>query len=381
MKSLSYAAVVPAVLGGGMALADVPRVAVDIAPVHGLVARVMQGVGSPDLVIPPGASPHGYSMRPSEALALERADAVFWIGEALTPWLEGPLDTLASDAHVTELLAVPGTMTLEFRTGATFEAHDHGDEHHGEEHHEEDHHEDEHADHAEGHDHGEHDDHDHEKHADHEEHDHEGHDHGAHEGHDHDAHDHDEHGHDEHDHDDHDDHEGHSHSGLDPHAWLAPGNAEVWLMAIAEELSELDPENAATYKANAKAGKAEIDAAIQEVDALLEPFRAQSFIVFHDAYQYFETSFEIAATGAISLGDASDPSPARIAEIRDDVAEYGVTCVFSEPQFNPGLVATVLDGTAAKTVVIDPLGTKIDTGPTFYTDLIKGLGKAMASCG
>ena len=81
MKGLSYAAALPAVFGAGMALAEVPRVAVDIAPVHGLVARVMQGVGEPDLVVPPGASPHGYAMRPSEALALDRADAVFWIGE------------------------------------------------------------------------------------------------------------------------------------------------------------------------------------------------------------------------------------------------------------------------------------------------------------
>lgn len=368
MKGFSYAAVFPAVLGGGMALADVPRVAVDIAPVHGLVARVMQGVGTPDLVIPPGASPHGYAMRPSEALALERADAVFWMGEALTPWLEGPLETLASDAHVTELMAVPGTLTLEFRTGATFELHEHDADHHGEEHHDEDH-----ADHADSHDHADHDDHDehdHEKHAEHEAHD------------DHDTHDHDAHDHgDQDDHAEHDDHEGHSHTGMDPHAWLAPQNAELWLMAIAEELSELDPENAATYKANAATGKAEIEAAIKEVNEILEPFRAQSFIVFHDAYQYFEKSFGLSSSGAISLGDASDPSPARIAEIRDEVAEHGVTCVFSEPQFNPGLVATVLDGTGAKTVVIDPIGTKISTGPSFYTELIIGLGKAMASCG
>ena len=363
MKGVSYAVVFPAVLGGGMALADVPRVAVDIAPVHGLVARVMEGVGTPDLVIPPGASPHGYAMRPSEALALERADAVFWIGEALTPWLEGPLDTLASDARVTELLEVPGTLTYEFRTGATFEAHEHGDEHHDEGHQDEAHDGDEHADHADEHDHNDHDGHkdhdDHEKHADH------------------DAHDHDNHA----DHAAHDDHEGHGHTGLDPHAWLAPANAEVWLMAIAEELSDLDPENAATYKANAVAGKAEIDAAVKEVNALLEPFRAKSFIVFHDAYQYYEKSFGLASAGAISLGDASDPSPARIAEIRNEVAEHGVTCVFSEPQFNPGLVATVLDGTKASTVVIDPIGTSIPTGPTFYTDLITGLGKAIASCG
>ncbi|MDE4134824.1 zinc ABC transporter substrate-binding protein [Phaeobacter sp. QD34_3] len=355
MKGKSYAAALPLVFGGSMALADVPRVATDIAPVHGLVARVMQGVGEPDLVVQPGASPHGYSMRPSEAQALDQADLVVWVGEALTPWLEGPLETLASDAHVIELLEAKGTLKLEFRSGATFEQHDHGDDH--EEHHDDDH--ETHDDHDDHHAHE--DEHGHDDHADHD----------GHDDHDHQKHD---------DHAGHDDHEGHSHDGTDPHIWLAPANAQAWLTVIAEELAELDPDNADAYRGNADAGKAEIEAAVQQVNATLEPFRTQNFIVFHDAYQYFEHSFGLSSAGAISLGDASDPSPARIAEIRDAVADHGVTCVFSEPQFNPGLVATVLDSTGAKTVVIDPIGTKIPLGPTFYTDLITGLGNAMASC-
>lgn len=331
MKVLSYATLIAAGLSGTMVQADVPRVAADIVPVHGLVARVMQGLGEPDLVVPPGASPHGYAMRPSEALALERADAVFWMGEALTPWLEGPLATLAAEAEVVELMEVEGTLLYEFRTGATFDAHDHEDDSH-----EKAHGHETHADHGAEKDHGDH----------------------AQDGHAHD-----------------DDHE-----GMDPHAWLAPENARLWLMKVAEVLANQDPENAETYKANAIAGAAEIQTAVQQVNEILEPFRAQSFIVFHDAYQYFERSFGLDSAGAISLSDASDPSPARIAEIRDVVAERGVTCVFSEPQFNPGLVATVLDGTGAKTVVIDPIGTKIPTGPDYYTALILGLGEAMAGC-
>ncbi|MDF1773681.1 MAG: zinc ABC transporter substrate-binding protein [Pseudophaeobacter sp. bin_em_oilr2.035] len=347
MKGLSYAAALPAVIGAGMALAEVPRVAVDIAPVHGLVARVMQGVGEPDLVVPPGASPHGYAMRPSEALALDRADAVFWIGEALTPWLEGPLETLAGRARVTELLEVDGTLELEFRSGTTFDHddHDHEAEHDHDGHAGEDH--DGHEDHAEEGEHG--DDHDHMAHDEHG-----------------DAH--------------HEDHAGHAHEGIDPHAWLAPENAELWLSVIAAELAALDPENAEIYMANAKAGQAEIKETVGRLDAVLEPLRASSFIVFHDAYQYFEHSFALTSSGAISLGDASDPSPARIAEIRDAVASHGVACVFSEPQFNPGLVDTVLDGTGAKTVVIDPMGSHIPPGPEFYTDLLSELGSAMASC-
>src|SRR6056297_668106 len=169
-----------------------PRVAVDIAPIHGLVAQVMAGVGDPDLVIPPGATPHGYSMRPSEARMLEAADLIIWAGPTLTPWLQAPIESLAGGAHQLRLLEVEGNVALSFRDGVTFEAHDHDHE---------------------GHDHEEHDheEHDHEDH-DHEAHDHEGHDH---EGHDHEEHDHEEHDHEAHDHEAHD-HEAHDHE--DDHA-------------------------------------------------------------------------------------------------------------------------------------------------------------------
>lgn len=324
MKIFSLSAAAAAVAAGA-ALAEVPRVATDIAPVHGLAARVMQGLGAPDLILPPGASPHGYAMRPSEARALEQADAVFWIGAGLTPWLGAAIGQLAPDARVTGLLEVPGTVRLMFREGVAFEAHPHGD---ADENHREQPGED---GHGHGNDHSE-------AHGD------------------------------------------HGDDSIDPHAWLAPENGKRWLDVIAAELSALDPDNAGAYAANAAAGKTEIDAAAAKAAAALEPLQSKGFIVFHDAYQYFEQSFGLAAAGAISLGDASEPGPARIAEIRDKVADLGIACVFSEPQFNPGLVATVLDGTAAKTVVIDPVGTAIAPGPGFYPALLQELGQAMAAC-
>ncbi|MEP2717842.1 zinc ABC transporter substrate-binding protein [Pseudophaeobacter sp.] len=354
----------------GMSMADVPKVTTDIAPVHGLVARVMQGLGEPSLVVPAGASPHHHSMRPSEAMALSQADVVFWMGEALTPWLEGAVGELAKDAHVIELLDLEGGLALPFREGVGFEAHDHGDEEahddHGDDHDDHDGHDEHEEAHGDEH-------HDHDEHDDHEEHEDE-HEHG-------DAHE--EHAGAEHSHEDeHEEghHDGHDHDGLDPHAWLAPENAMLWLDVIAAELSELDAENAATYAANAAAGKQEIADVKAVILADLEPLRDGGFVVFHDAYQYFEQSFDIQAAGAISLGDASDPSPARIAEIQQVVKDKQVSCVFSEPQFNPHLVATVLEGSGAKTVVIDPLGTGLELGAGYYPALLKELGGAMASC-
>lgn len=369
-------------LMGGTAMADAPRVAVDIAPVHSLVARVMDGVGTPDLVVPPGASPHEFSMRPSAAAALQEADLVFWMGEDLTPQLGEAIETLAGDASATALLEAEGITLLAFREGALFEAHahDHGD--HGHDDHAE-HDDHDHAEHEHDHDHSEkkakHDDHDHGEHG-HKEHDHDDHDHS---GHDHGDEDHAEHeGHDHADHDEHkhDDHAGHDHGDHDPHAWLSPQNASVWLNVIAAQLSAADPQNAGAYFSNAAAARDEMAALSAEVSATLEPVRGGSFIVFHDAYQYFETDFDFAASGAISLASASDPSPARIAEIQARIRDEGVDCVLAEPQFNPGLVETVLDGVEAKTGVIDPLGAELDLGPGLYPQLIRNMAETLVDC-
>lgn len=351
---IRFIASLSAALGlAGTALAEVPQVATDIAPVHALVARVMQGVGAPDLIVRPGASPHGYAMRPSEAAALERAELVVWMGEALTPWMEGAIYALAGKAHVIELLGVEGTRVLPFREGVAFAAHDHGE--------------------------AKEEDHDHEDHAD-KEHGHDG-------DHDHDAHDHDEEHHDDHAHGDegydnhsHDAHDhGHAHDGADPHAWLDPANARAWLSVIAEELAEHDPANAALYSANAAAAQVELDALTAEIAAQVAPVKGKPFLVFHDAYQYFEAAFGLSATGAIALGDAADPGPARIAQLRGLVRDQNIACVFSEPQFDPKLVRTVF-GDVVGHGVLDPLASDVAPGPNLYPALLRNMAAALTGC-
>ncbi|OAN77833.1 zinc transporter [Jannaschia sp. EhC01] len=341
-KLLSLSAM--ATLMGGTALADVPSVAVDIAPIHSLVARVMGDVGTPDLIVQQGASPHEYSLRPSEAAALQEADLVFWMGADLSPWLEDAIVNLSGDAVVTTLLEADATVLIESREGALFERHGHDDE--------------EHDEHAEEHDHEEHaegeaDDHDH----DHEEHA---------EG-------------DEHDHEEHDQEE-HDHGAHDPHAWLSIENADAWLNLIAAQLSAADPDNAGSYFANAAAARAEMETLAAEINATLDPVRGGSFIVFHDAYQYFEVDFDFPASGSISLSDASDPSPARIADIQGRIQAEGVDCVLAEPQFNPGIVEVVLDGTDANTGVIDPLGSELAPGPDLYPQLMRNMATTLVDC-
>ena len=304
-----------AALMSSTALADVPNVAVDIAPVHSLVARVMQDVGAPDLIIRSGASPHDYRLRPSEAKALQDANLVIWMGKELTPWMEDAVKTLSTEAAILTLLEKDETTLLEFRESVLFEEHDH-------------------------------DDHSDKDHAETEDQDHDEHEHGAH----------------------------------DPHAWLSPKNAKIWLNLIAAQLSTADPDNASTYFVNAAAAVTEIDTLMADVSTMLDPIRGNSFIVFHDAYQYFETVFEFPASGAISLGDATDPSPARIARVQDRIQEQKIQCVLAEPQFKKGLVVTVLEGTDAKTSIIDPLGDALEPGPALYPQLIRNMAKTLVDC-
>ncbi|GGX66112.1 hypothetical protein GCM10007385_39150 [Tateyamaria omphalii] len=149
---------------------------------------------------------------------------------------------------------------------------------------------------------------------------------------------------------------------------------------IAAQLSSADPDNAGAYFANAAAAREELAALSADVNATLDPVRGGSFVVFHDAYQYFENDFDFPASGAISIADASDPSPARIAEIQGRIRDEAVDCVLAEPQFNPGLVATVLEGTEANTSVIDPLGAELEIGPKLYPQLIRNMANTLAEC-
>ena len=299
----------------GTASANVPKVVTDIPITHSLVTRVMAGIGMPDLIVDRGASPHEYSLRPSNAASLEVADLVFWISNGLTPWLDDALNTLARNAKVIELMDAKGATVLSFREGATFETHSH-------------------------------------------------------------QHKQDEDGHDEHKHDE----DEHATGDVDPHGWLDPYNGRIWLDVIATALSKIDPTNSDIYFANATQAKADIDTVISELEATLAEFRGTNFIVYHDAYQYFEKRFDVLAAGSISLGDVSDPSPARIAEVRKKVEELGIICVFSEPQFNSELVRTVTDGVSVKTRVIDSLGTQFTLGPDFYLNVLRGIAQSMASC-
>jgi len=305
-------------LATGSAHAEVPNVVVSIKPIHSLVASIMQGLGEPALIVEGAASPHTYSMKPSNASALENANIVFWVGHGLEAFLEKPLESLGSGATIVELDDAPGLEKLKFREGGAFEAHDDGDEHEAS---------------AEG-----------------------GEDHAHEEGH------------------------HHEEGEFDMHLWLDPVNAKAMAAEIEKTLAAADPDNAATYKSNLDALNMRLDALDKTLTESVAPIKDKPFIVFHDAYQYFEHRYHVKVAGSITVSPEVLPGAERLSEIHAKIVELGATCVFAEPQFEPKLVNVVLEGTPAKPGTLDPEAATLEAGPDLYFQLMQGIGTSLKTC-
>lgn len=298
--------------------AEAPKVMADLVPVHSLVAQVMEGVGEPDLLLPAGADAHSFQLRPSQAAALAEADLVVWIGPEMTPWLDRALDTLGEDANQLDLIHAEGTKLRDYEDGH------------------EDHHDEDHASHDEEHGHGD---------------------------------DHDEHGHE------------HDHNGTDPHAWLNPENARLWLGVIADQLAALDPENAEVYRANATAAQDRLGVMDREITAQLAPAKDKAMVVFHDAYGYFTDHYGLGKVMAVAGGDAAAPGAAHLTELREVIASAGPICLFPEAQHDPALINSLAEATKARIgAPLDPEGSLVDPGAGAYEALLRGLAAAIAGC-
>ena len=292
------------------------KVVTSIKPIHSLASYLMDGVGKPDLIVDGYASPHGFALKPSHAKMLQNADLIFWVGEDLENFLEKPLKSIAKKAEKIELMEIKGLKKLEFRERNIFEGHD---------------------------------DHGHDEHK--------------------------EHGHKE---DKHDDHHEHAHGEHDPHIWLDPMNAKVILSEMAEHLIEKDQENASKYKANLKNAHKDLDKLTKKIKSELnKDFKS---IVFHDAYQYFEKRFDVNVLGAFTVNTDVLPGAEQLSEIREIIEHDKVTCVFSEPQFNPDIINAVAKDTNIKTGVLDPLGATLNPGKKLYFDLISNMSKSFKTC-
>jgi len=283
------------------------KIVATIAPIHSLVAGVTAGVTKPILLIPGGSSPHSFSLKPSDATALARADIIVRVGETLESFLERPLAALGKQAKIVSLDEIDAMGLLAARQGGVWEHHDH--ESHG---------------------------------------GHEPHNHGA--------------------------------GAHNPHIWLDPRNAIIAVDRIAKTASDLDPANAQAYRQNAQALKERLRLLDVELKTTTAPITSNPYVVFHDAYIYFERRYDLSPIGAVTVSPDRTPGARRLTEIRSKIADLGVVCVFSEPQFEPKLVETITSGMAARSAVLDPLGAAIEPGPDHYFTLLRNLARTLTDC-
>jgi len=174
--------------------------------------------------------------------------------------------------------------------------------------------------------------------------------------------------------------EDHHGEGADGHLWLSPANAKAMVVDMAEQLGKADGVNAGRYHANAAALSAKIDALDRTITRKLAPVKDKPFFVFHDAYQYFEVSYALHAVGAITTGPDRQPGAGRLSRLKAEIARLGPTCVFSEPQFAPKLVQTVVGAGRTKTGILDPEGSTLAPGSQLYFNLMNDLADNLVRC-
>ncbi|ALG67438.1 zinc ABC transporter substrate-binding protein [Beggiatoa leptomitoformis] len=303
-------------------------VVVSIKPIYALVTQIMAGVDKPTLLLTGKESPHTYTLKPSQVQELHQAKLVIWVSPFVEGFLAKTLSTL-ENTRVLQLSTLPDLTLLPIRVGGAWEKHVH--------HHDEDEHE--HKDDV-----GEAQ----EKHVHHDE----------------DAH----------------EHENDFEMQVDGHIWLDPHNAMLIVRAITQALSVMDTSHAMLYQANAEKVLQRLDELDKQLKTTLAPVQDVPYVVFHDAYQYFERHYNLNAVGSITLSPENPPSAKRLSELRERMRTLQVHCVFSEPQFEPKLVNTLIEGTSIKQDVLDPEGANLNADENAYSILLTNLAQTLQGC-
>ncbi|WP_445681405.1 zinc ABC transporter substrate-binding protein [Radicibacter daui] len=308
------AALAATLLWSAQALAAPPSVVATIKPVAAIAAALMQGTqAKPHLLVDGNSSPHVYSLKPSDASALQRADLILWVGPGLETFLGEALTTLPQHARVLELMKAPGLQLLPYHTGNEWEPDD--DDH----------------DHDHGHDHGQENNLTEEAHT-------------------------------------------------DPHLWLNPANVSAMAEMVANALGDLAPENRALYASNLAALRQQLTSVDDQVRTELAPVKSHPFIVFHDGYQYLASHYGLANVGSITLSADREPGASRVLALRKRFEAQQVTCLFTEPQFEPRLARTITESTKARVGTLDPLGATLPVNENYYPKLYEALAKSLTAC-
>ncbi len=291
-------------------LAAEPATVVTIKPLHSLAAGVMAGVGEPILLVKKAMSPHGYTERPSDAVALNQAQILIWVGGNLETQLRKRVPMLGDRTTIVSALETPGMVLWRARRGTRWLVpDDHGD-------------------------------------AD-------------------------------------EDHEADSadvHSDIDHHLWLDTENARAFVNAVVDRMRRSDPDNAEIYTRNGRNLDRRLVALDRQIENWLRRVRNEPYLVFHDAYQYFERRYGLHPVGSVTLHPDDTPTALRLVEIFRLVRNSDAKCVFSEPQFKSKMVRTLVSDTGVGHGTLDPIGADLAPGPELYFTLMHNLAASLASC-
>jgi zinc transport system substrate-binding protein len=167
---------------------------------------------------------------------------------------------------------------------------------------------------------------------------------------------------------------------IDGHIWLDPQNAIVIVTRMREELATTDPAHADDYAKNAAVAVARLQALDRALEARLSPLREKPFVVFHDAYQYFEQRYGLKSVGALAINPELQPGLRRLSTLRQRLVEESAVCAFAEPQFEPKLMSALTEGTAVRHGTLDPEGAALAPGADFYFTLLGDLASALEGC-
>ena len=307
-----------------------------IKPLGFIASAIANGVTDVDVLVPTGASPHDYNLKPSDAQKLKSAEIVVWIGEDVDLFLDKSID----DLDYKKVLTIKDIAAIEpfLMKGEHHHHHGEGDAHeHG--------HEDHHAHEEHGHKHA-HGDHDHK------------HDH-AHEGH-------------EHHHDD--------DASINWHVWYSPDISKVVAQRIAAKLVKQYPEKKALIEKNI----AEFDRTLAEtsvkIKAQLESVKDKGFYVFHDAYGYFNQAYGLNQTGYFTINPLVAPGAKTLAKIKEEIAEHKVSCLFAEPQFTPKVIESLSKATQVKVGRLDPMGDSVKAEGNPYAAFLQFTADSYSQC-
>ena len=277
------------------------KVVTTIKPIHSLVAGVMDGLGSPSLIVDGSNSPHNFSLKPSHAKMIEDAEIIFWVGEDLETFMIKSLESIANNATKVSFMDLDNITKLKFKEENILE--------------------------VEGYD---------------------------------------------------DDHDKHADGEFDAHIWLDPKNAIEIVNEIAKTLSLKDPNNKNVYYSNAEKLNHSLNELIKKINLSIN--KDARFIVFHDAYQYFEKRFDVSSAGALILNEEALPSAKKVSEIHKIIKKQNINCIISEPQFNPNIIKSIAQDSSILTGSFDPLGSSFDTNKNLYFEMILSLSNSLKDC-